>query len=310
MDYEHDEFVEEMRILANLTPYPKQHEFFGDAKDSSLKTLAKDIDQRGLQNLPEILPDNRAGLSPDTTLLGHHRVLALILLGYVEHPVIVRYDLAEASLDEIEREFLCDNLMRRHQSKLAQARIYKRLLEIERAGREKRFTRRGREIPERPLGIETRDLLARQFDVSGRTLDRWCRVLELPLEIQQAVENERLPLTVAAGLASLKRGEPEKVAAEIRGGMEPRKAVAKHTPKPPRADDANKSIDELMKALIRAHKSLPGQLSAVTRTPGKEGLQVLSNAKSLLDDVAAKLKDNEAAWRTRMRATVKELDLH
>ncbi len=308
MNEQNQEFVEETRVLADLLPYPKQREFFDDAEGPEFDNLVKDIKQRGLQQLPEILPENQAGLPPNTILLGHRRIRALIKLGYVEYEVVVRYDLAEASPETIEEEFLKDNLARRHQSRLSLARIYKRLLEIERAGRKPEFTRRGTEIHQRPLDVETRDLIGKQFGVSGRTLDRWCRVLELPLEIQQAVENDRLPITVGDRLASLKPSVQEKIAAAIRDGLAPRKAVAKYKPKARRIADANKIIDDLIKALKKGLKSVPKQLPVTTRQPGRDSLQVLTESKSLLDEVAAKLKDNKATWQAKMKAKAEDVD--
>lgn len=57
----------------------------------------------------QIVPKTRAGLPANTIIDGHQRARAHELVGDTEVPVLVRYDLADAILEQVEREFLAAN---------------------------------------------------------------------------------------------------------------------------------------------------------------------------------------------------------
>src|SRR4051812_46962969 len=103
----------ERRSLRSLRSYPAQDAMFDPLSDTDLAALAENIRITGLKHPIEVLAKNRAGFPPDTILRGHQRFRALLLNGESEAIVLVRHDLADASRETIEREFLEDNLHRR-----------------------------------------------------------------------------------------------------------------------------------------------------------------------------------------------------
>ena len=105
-------------------------------------------------------------------------------------PAWIRDDLKDQRA--IDNRFITANLNRRQMSRLDQARAYKRLKEIHgKYGRAKG---------------DTRDFLAKQFGVSGRTLDRYLRVLETPKVVQEAVDDRKLSMQDGVDVSFL---EPE-----------------------------------------------------------------------------------------------------
>ena len=53
----------ESRRINELRPHPRQLELFGDLPEGEFQTLKRDIEERGLQHLPEILLTLRRKLS-------------------------------------------------------------------------------------------------------------------------------------------------------------------------------------------------------------------------------------------------------
>ena len=165
--------ITERRSLKSLKPFPDQHWMFDSLSDTDLAGLARDIQRNGLKTPIEVLPRNRAGLPAGTILRGHQRLRALRLNGETEADVLVRYDLADGSRDQIEREFLEDNLFRRQLDPLAKAKVALRLAEIERQAAPG-------EVPEGEGG-EVRDRVGKAIGMSGRNLDRYLSVLKAPV---------------------------------------------------------------------------------------------------------------------------------
>lgn len=197
--------------LADLKPHPQQQAIFGDAADHEIAELAADIEARGLEYLIQAMPDG-------TILRGHRRRLALMKLGYTEYEVLIRDDLA-SDPESAEYAFIADNLVRRQMSKLALARCYRRLRQLQLA------------LYRRPAGecdvprIDLRDQLGKRLGLSGRSLDRLERILDTPVEIQYAFECGELPLLDAGAVAGLPREVQAKIAAAIRCGKESAKSI-------------------------------------------------------------------------------------
>ena len=118
--------VPETRKLSQLKPHPLQAQYFKDLSPGEFTGLADDIRLNGLKQPIEILPDG-------TIIQGHQRTKVLKHLAKKEHEVLVRYDLADAEPEVIEREFLSDNLNRRQLGPVARARVATRLFELEQA---------------------------------------------------------------------------------------------------------------------------------------------------------------------------------
>jgi ParB-like chromosome segregation protein Spo0J len=191
-----------------------------------------------------------------TIICGHKRVAAARLLGWEDILVWVREDLADKPA-EVERRLIEDNLNRRQLGPLARARCYQRLRQL--AGGASRERLKGHEQQ------DLRDRLAVQLDKSGRSLDRYLRILDhTPLEVQQAVEAERLPMTVALRVADLDPEAKEQIAMEIRDGGEPgevvRRLVAKSDPRHKHGREAGRAF---IKALERGLPDLEGRVEQV-----------------------------------------------
>ena len=163
----------ETRRIENLAPSPWQARY-DDLSDHDLRSLAASIRKYGLRQPVEILPGNAAGLPPDTVMDGCQRLAALKLNGETEVRVLVRYDLAEADRDTIQLDFYGPNKDRRQLDKLGKARVALDRYELE-------TTRRGGKLvavnKEKAL-----DLLGKEVDMSGKTLQRHWSVLPTPIE--------------------------------------------------------------------------------------------------------------------------------
>jgi hypothetical protein len=114
----------EPRGLDALRPHPRQQEIFGDVADHEIEELAASIGSRGLDHPIEILPNGRI-------LRGHQRVRALRRLGKyrIRGSRSVR---SRGRRARVELAFLEDNLIRRNLGKLALARGYQALRDLQR----------------------------------------------------------------------------------------------------------------------------------------------------------------------------------
>lgn len=199
------------RPIDRLSPHPFQSEMYPNRPPWQVEELAKDIAANGLIEPIEIT-------SADTVISGHGRLAAVKLLGWKKVRCRVRTDLEADGPDAVKRRLLEANLNRRQLGMIEQAKHYQELLLIERK-RESRFADHG------DVKGNLRDLVAERFGVSGRTLDRWLLLLTLPVAIQQAVEGERLALTLALKLWNLDKAVVAGVARAIEGGEDPTAAV-------------------------------------------------------------------------------------
>lgn len=205
------------RKLADLRSHPDQEAIYGDASQTELEALAGDIEARGLRVPIEI--DEQ-----DQILDGHQRVRACRLLGRDEIDVHVIRDLTP---EEAKERLIRANLTRRQLDPLAKARAIKALAELECARKGKRLhTGRNQEF---------RDYLAKQLggNISGRTVDRYLRLITLDRAIQDAVSTGMLPMNSALKIASLGLSKRREIASRIAGGEVPKMVVAEYVRKRP-----------------------------------------------------------------------------
>jgi len=194
------------RRTASLKPHPAQARLFADATDAEMEVLVASIRAEGIREPLEILPDG-------TVIAGHQRLAAAKRLGMKEVPCRIRHDLAEQGPRAVEAYLIDDNFTRRQLSMLDVARCYGRLRQLQ-TGREHSL----------PPG-DMRDHFAKRFNFSGRTLDRWTRLLTLPIAIQHAVSQHRLALVDAGRIVSLPADTQQKIAAAAHDRKALRKAV-------------------------------------------------------------------------------------
>jgi ParB/RepB/Spo0J family partition protein len=262
--------------VADLRPHPRQAELFPEAPEHEIAELADDMQRNGQLMPIECLPDGK------TIIAGHRRTAAARLLGWETLQVWVRDDLADDPA-AVERRLIEDNLNRRQLGRLAKARLYKRLRELERGGWDGRLP--GEQ------GQDLRDRLGERLGVSGRTLDRCRRIVErTPLEVQDAVDAGRLPLTLAGQVANLNQTLREKISNEIRQGGDPDEVVRRHLAAAPRrVRNATNVKDQLIGWLERAVADLSGRVPQVTFV-NRADEAVLRGAQDLIRQLLQRAK--------------------
>jgi len=258
--------------LVELHPHPRQCDMFADLPDADLRQLADEMRREGLIDPVEILPDGMI-------ISGHQRVRAAKLLGWKEVRCWVRHDLEKAGPDAVERRFIEANFNRRQLGPLDKARCYRRLKELERGGR-CNGTVKG----------DLRDYLAGQFGLSGRSLDRWERLLDTPIEVQNVVSAKKLPLLVGGKVADLPKGVQQQIAAEIRNGAEPKKAVASHLPKATTTRSPATEYHHLIVNLRQAVESLDEAVDTLYLSCCDRDLPVLRKGRGLIKRIIEKIK--------------------
>jgi hypothetical protein len=231
----------EMRKLADLKRNPHQDEFFGPDDEGAILELAADIEQRGVQTLPMILPDN-------TILSGHQRVEACLRLGHEEIDVVVRHDLADDP-DAALSEFLLENTVRRQNSKLVTTRAYLKLNKME----SRRRSPHGAQSK-----VPRRNFLKRLSQLLGgteRNADRYMKLASATSELQQAFECGKVKLELAATIAGAPFELQRAIVGEINAGASPQELVKRHFSRGSSADGlgtSTKSLQNLIGALRAA----------------------------------------------------------
>ena len=189
--------------IADLKPHPRQAELLGDAAGHEIVEHADSLRRDGLLHPVEILSDG-------TIISAHRRTAAAGIVGWEEIEVTVRDDLAAQGAEAVERRLIEDNLDRRQMGPLAVAKCCRALKLLRRPGRKRLYDAEKGEL---------RDQIGRRLGVSGRTLDRYLRVVEgTPREVRHAVEASLLPVTTAEKVAGLAKAQQEEIAKEIREG--------------------------------------------------------------------------------------------
>jgi ParB/RepB/Spo0J family partition protein len=201
------------RKLAHLRPHPRQGELFGDLQGRDFDELVASIAKGGLLQPVEITTE-------DVVIDGHQRLRAARELGWPEIDVWVRDDLEDQ--DAINRRHIEANSTRRQLTKLGQARLVKALFEMERgrSGAAKGDARG-----------DTRDRVAKQFGLDGRTAQRWMNVLSAPREVQDACDTGKLPMTLAERVGRMPQAVQDSIASRIREGEDPQAVVEDSLPK-------------------------------------------------------------------------------
>lgn len=241
--------------IGRLQPHPRQDELFPPLPPHEFDALVQDIGKRGLQQLPDVLPANAAGLPAWTIIAGHQRILAALALGWKEIKVRIRHDLADKSSDEIEEALIADNFFRRQLSRLQQARCMLRLYEIElgRApGRLCDFEK-----------LEARKRVARKYSCSEKTVSRKLDVLTTPFEIQTAFDTEQLKIDDAVKVAHLPADFQAEIAAKIRDGAAPRKVVKEYIRRKPITTVQKSPLVKVNRLLEEIKELVPSDLDGI-----------------------------------------------
>ena len=252
--------------VADLRESPYQQQLFGDLPDGPFDELAVDMEKHGQRDPVEIHRDG-------TIIDGHQRWRVAVKLGWPEVAVVVRDDLAAAGDEAVQSYMLSVNLARRQMDILAIARAYRRMKQLERGWDRDEF--------DVSSAQDLRDKLAKRLgNRSGRTLDRYLRLLETPREVQDAYTRHELPMGTALKVVRLSDEAKAGIAAAIRQGQPAKEAIAAYF-EARRSSPANVEATEFIESLASAADP-PAE--AVTQ-PADDGedLGVLSGQVEILE---------------------------
>jgi ParB family chromosome partitioning protein len=278
--------------VARLRPHPRQAEIYAERPDWQIEELAQSMARDGQEEPVEILRNN-------TIIVGHGRVAAAKRLGWAKIRCIVRSDLEAAGPEAVEARLIESNLTRRQLTKLDMVRSYQRLKELARS-------QNGRLASTPGARGDVRDQLAKRFGVCGRTLDRWQQVTELPLALQQAVDQSRLPLTAAVKLVGLSQEVLLQIARRLSQGESARKVVTEHLKKSGKARSAFASaLAQLVRSLRRARQDLADE---VEDEAPRDALDVLRQGKLLLEKLIAQVERDREEGQKRLAKILADLD--
>jgi ParB/RepB/Spo0J family partition protein len=230
--------------IADLRPNPEQGKVFGNLPDHKLRELAENMKKNGLDHPIEITPDG-------TIICGHNRVRAAKLLGWKKIKAVVRKDLQDLGDLAITTRLIKDNLDRRQLSRLAQARAYQRLKEV------------SCQLPKHGLNgsekSELRDQIGKVLGMSGRNLDRYLAVSSTPRAVQDAFEEQRLTLVLAAKVSTFRKPVQEAIAREVADPeVNAREVVNRYEKKQPQTPRTiRQSYDRFIRLLEEALEVAP-----------------------------------------------------
>lgn len=255
-------------LLSDLHEHPRQHEFFGEPSPADFAALLDDIRRNGQREPIRILASGRI-------IAGHRRVQVAHELNWNEIDAIIIEVKDDA---EAELLLIADNLHRRHLGRLALARIYVAYLDAI------------REDCDGSAG-DLRDEIARRMGgISGRTLDRYRRILGTPPEIQRAVEAGEITMSTAGKIAALRQAEQLKIAEEIAAGEPARPVVSRYLKggRSTKIEEVRKHYYGLQKFLKRYNREFKANMKAIVGhgLDGDEAASVLLEAAALLQRLA------------------------
>ena len=265
--------------IADLKPHPQQAQMFNDLTDQEIENLAKDMERNGQMQPVEITSDG-------TIICGHQRVLAAKLLGWTQIDVVIRGDLEEAGEDAVEARLVEDNLNRRHLDPLEVARCYKRIKEIERVCKPGELSASAHS--------NLRDRIGTRLGMSGRNLDRYLRVLETPIAVQQAVSAGDITLVLAGKVAGLDSDMQQEIADRVQAG-EPALSVVKEfvAERLERHKSAGDAFASFVRGLDRGLDDLHGRVKRIgSQSWAGESLPTLKKARRVITQIIKQVEGN------------------
>lgn len=196
------------RKIQDLKPHPKQEIYNDPPTEQKILELAESMAKDGQLQPIEITTAN-------IIICGNTRITAANKLGWTEIACWIRDDLENEGEDAVERRLLEDNLYRKQLNPLHMAIIYKRLRELKGS---------------RPDDVhgDLRDVLAKQFGVSGRSLDRRSKLLEAPPIVQKLVMAKKLTQGAGCQVAGFSAEVQEEIVTRISNGEAPRSVIAEY----------------------------------------------------------------------------------
>lgn len=201
------EIITTMKI-SDIHPFEGHPFYVKDDKD--MDDLVESVKKFGVLEPAVVIPRKEGGFE---MVSGHRRHRACELAGIATMPVIVRQlDRDEATISMVDA-----NLKRENISPMEKARAYKMKLEAmkHKAGRRtKEETAALEAAGKKPMRAD--EQLAQQTGESRANIQKIVRLNNLTPELQQMVEEKKLPVHTASDLSYLKKEEQEAVADAIK----------------------------------------------------------------------------------------------
>ena len=201
------EIITTMKI-ADIHPFEGHPFYVKDDKD--MDDLVDSVKKFGVLEPAVVIPRKAGGFE---MISGHRRRRACELAGIATMPVIVRQlDRDEATISMVDA-----NLKRENISPIEKARAYKMKLEAmkHKAGRRTKEEKAALEAAgKKPMRAD--EELAQQTGESRANIQKIVRLNDLTPELQQMVEEKKLPVHTASDLSYLKKEEQAAVADAIK----------------------------------------------------------------------------------------------
>jgi len=262
--------------VKGLKPHSRQSQLFPDLPYHLLRDLAQDIAGRGLKDPLEILPDG-------TIVCGHQRTRAAMMLGWEEIDVWVNHELDAQGDLAVEQRLIEDNLVGRKLHRLDQVRCYQRLGEMAPQTPDER-------VRSHQCG-RLRDVIGTRLGMSGRTLERYLRVLEAPTEVQNEFRAGRISLVNASKIAGLSEDVQQQIVADIRAGADAAEAVrsrlASRAP-----DPLDAVLGSFIRSLQRNVRAVRGYASQIHSLSPFDTI-ILEDAHSLIGQILRQIGTDE-----------------
>jgi ParB-like chromosome segregation protein Spo0J len=257
--------------LNKLRPHPANAMLYPKRSRQEIDDLATDLAKHGQTEPVEVTPDG-------IIISGHTRWLAAQQLGWPTLKCWVRHDLAEAGAHAIELRLIEANLCKRRMSRLDVARSFQRLKSLARG--------KGKYDATRKVRGDVRDLLAERFGLSGRSLDRWLQVLELPLPVQVAFDDGKLPLTLAVKVDALEAEVQATIARRIQAG-----------------ENAKQVVKEFVAETTRSHCNAVTELDRFLNNINRGRVALIARIEEIRPEVLVKRKEK----LEKAQATISQL---
>ena len=273
--------------LAEVSPYPHQSRIYGDLAEPQLKSLTDSMAVGGQREPIHVLPPgNAAGLPDHTVIDGHQRRAAAESLDWPTVRAVVRWDLTDASAEDIHRLFLRTNFERRQLNPMQQALVIVAIHES--------VTDRRRKYFSGDDWCMVRDQIAEYLDLSQRNAMRYVRVLNTPEAIQIAVRDGRLTcLSLAEKVEKLPADQQEELAAKIEQIDNPRAAkrlVEQYVPPPKSRHTLKANMDRLCTALDIAAASIGPQIDGITHPSWSDYIRRLEPGMEMVERLVEQLR--------------------
>lgn len=186
--------------------HPFEGHPFNVKDDKDMWDLVDSVKQFGVLEPVVVVPRDKGGYE---MVSGHRRQRACQLAGITTMPVIVR----QLDRDEAIISMVDANLKRENISPVEKGRAYSMKLE---AMKRKAGRRSKAEILSGETPIRADEQLAQQTGESRATIQRLTRLTKLEPELQQMVDDKKLPVNTAADISYLKKDEQKALADAIK----------------------------------------------------------------------------------------------